>query len=1152
MGIALTEPALGFGVKFADLYGRDGLARLDHAFLDHLRDADDALADRLAAARAAPGALAALEEAALILALCPHLDDFLGRLFAVGGELAELAARQNRLAPLFACKRLFIQRRAAKAMTPADAARLDAAEVEAALALHLGGAWDELAFATRVMEWQADEAGHGPALKAAERYAAWALHSAPGRARHGRGHLFQAPGKQDPLGHVKALPVPVAGLSALAFPPERLRRRDGFSLTDPGCDLTGALDEIHTCILCHHQGKDSCSKGLRDKKTGAFARNPVGLVQAGCPLEERISEMQEAKAAGFSIGALAIAAIDNPMLAGTGHRICNDCMAACVFTNGNRQPVNIPEVESRILKDVLALPWGVEIYGLLTRWNPLDIRRPLPRPATGRTVLVVGMGPAGYTLAHHLLNEGHAVVAIDALKIEPLAPSLSGIEAAGRRVPFKAVRDMADLEEDLGSRVMAGFGGVAEYGITVRWNKNNLKILRLLLERRAEFLMLGGVRLGGTLTLADASARGFDHVALCMGAGRPTIVDIPGKLAKGVRQASDFLMALQLTGAGRPDSVANLQLRLPALVIGGGLTAIDSATEALAYYPLQVEKFLSRFETLAAGKGDAAVMADYRAEEAEIAAEFLAHGRAIRAERARAAAEGRAPDLLSLLNQWGGVSVVYRRKLVESPAYRNHEEVIKALEEGIRFIEGQSPVAVETDAFGAVGLRVRDAAGVETILPARAVIVAAGTVPNTVLAREEAGLALDGRHFQAVDEAGEPVSPERLAKPGLPLVLMRRAAEPPRLSFFGDLHPSFAGNVVSAMASAKQGYPVVSRVLAREAPRSTPEALFQAANEDFRATIHAVNRLGPAIVEVVVKAAAAARAFQPGQFYRLQNFETLAARKGGTVLAMEGLALTGAEVDRALGLVSLIVLEMGGSSSLCADLKPGEPVILMGPTGAPTETPSGETVLLAGGGLGNAVLFSIGQALRRAGSRVLYFAGYRSGADLFKRAEIEAAADAVVWCVDSGAPIAPARPQDRSFVGTIVEAMIAYAEGGLGERPLPLGAVARVVAIGSDGMMRAVAAARHGALAAHLPAGHHAIGSINSPMQCMMKEVCAQCLQRHVDPASGAETVVFSCANQDQPLDAVDFASLKERLGQNAVQEVLTRHWIAHLNRITG
>ncbi len=134
----------------------------------------------------------------------------------------------------------------------------------------------------------------------------------------------------------------------------------------------------------------------------------------------------------------------------------------------------------------------------------------------------------------------------------------------------------------------------------------------------------------------------------------------------------------------------------------------------------------------------------------------------------------------------------------------------------------------------------------------------------------------------------------------------------------------------------------------------------------------------------------AARAFQPGQFYRLQNYETLAPRVDGTTLAMEGLALTGAGVDREQGLLSTIVLEMGGSSDLCALLKPGEPVILMGPTGTPTETPAGETVLLVGGGLGNAVLFSIAAALRAQGSRVLYFAGYKTIADRYKVDDIEA------------------------------------------------------------------------------------------------------------------------------------------------------------------
>src|ERR687890_1652652 len=104
-----------------------------------------------------------------------------------------------------------------------------------------------------------------------------------------------------------------------------------------------------------------------------------------------------------------------------------------------------------------------------------------------------------------------------------------------------------------------------------------------------------------------------------MGAGRPTVIPMKNGLARGVRQASDFLMALQLTGAAKTDSVANLQLRLPVVVIGGGLTAIDTATEAMAYYPVQVEKFLARYETLSAARGEAAVRARWTQAEAEIA-----------------------------------------------------------------------------------------------------------------------------------------------------------------------------------------------------------------------------------------------------------------------------------------------------------------------------------------------------------------------------------------------------------------------------------------------------------------------------------------------------------------------------------------------------
>ncbi len=164
-------------------------------------------------------------------------------------------------------------------------------------------------------------------------------------------------------------------------------------------------------------------------EASSFKKSQLGVLLTGCPLEERISEFHKLKTQGVAIGGLAMIVIDNPMCAGTGHRICNDCMKSCIYQK--QEPVDIPQAETRTLKDVLELPWGFEIYSLITRWNPLDLRRPLPKAPTGRKVLVVGMGPAGYTLAHHLMNDGHAVVGIDGLKIEPLSPEICGVNREG-------------------------------------------------------------------------------------------------------------------------------------------------------------------------------------------------------------------------------------------------------------------------------------------------------------------------------------------------------------------------------------------------------------------------------------------------------------------------------------------------------------------------------------------------------------------------------------------------------------------------------------------------------------------------------------------------------------------------------------------------
>jgi len=220
-----------------------------------------------------------------------------------------------------------------------------------------------------------------------------------------------------------------------------------------------------------------------------------------------------------------------------------------------------------------------------------------------------GPNAYGYVVAFPEAARAHGgVVAIDGLKIEPLSERLLG----------QPVEDFdRAFGKPLDERITSGFGGVSEYGITVRWDKSFLDVLHLNLARRPHFKLYGGTRFGGTITVDDAFGRyGFHHVALAAGAGKPTVIGLKNNLIRGVRKASDFLMALQLTGAARRDSLANMQLRLPAVVVGGGLTAIDTATESLAYYPVQVEKFLARYEALTVEQGRAAAGATWASESA--------------------------------------------------------------------------------------------------------------------------------------------------------------------------------------------------------------------------------------------------------------------------------------------------------------------------------------------------------------------------------------------------------------------------------------------------------------------------------------------------------------------------------------------------------
>ena len=313
-------------------------------------------------------------------------------------------------------------------------------------------------------------------------------------------------------------------------------------------------------------------------------------------------------------------------------------MKGCIFQK--QEPVNSRRRRRGAFLDVLGLPWGFEIYGLLTRWNPINRARPFALPYRGRNVSSSASGPRTHAVYHHLLNDGFGVVGIDGLKIEPLSAELLGADAW----PPRAVKSWTELSVPLDERPLAGFGGVAEYGIPVRWDKNFLTALYLTLARRATFRVYGGVRFGGTLDVEGAFALGFDHIALAAGAGKPTIIDVKNNLIRGIRKASDFLMALQLTGAFKKDSrTCRCACRARPRRRPRGHRHDDRGGGVLPRSGREVPRSLGGAARGQEGGDEARRFKTHDAEEAIVAREFLEHwARHPLRERARAAAAEQA------------------------------------------------------------------------------------------------------------------------------------------------------------------------------------------------------------------------------------------------------------------------------------------------------------------------------------------------------------------------------------------------------------------------------------------------------------------------------------------------------------------------------
>ncbi len=1087
--------SLNFGFVFEDLSSLSGLHNLDKSFLQFLQNHDNRIADQLKHYRSIGSkAIDLTNHSEFLLQLSPFVDDFIAELFDITNENLALRKEHTKFDLIYECRRKFIQRYAIKQYPEEKLVGLDFAQITENIKLLVGNITEQ-SIAQSIIEWQKDPVTYQNELIIAAQYCAFmvAMGSSLG--------LFDLPRPVDENNHISKHKV------------DKLSRDIylGFNYRDQPSSLDKAYAMAKYCIYCHKQKKDSCSKGLKIEKPG-------------CPLKQKISEMNLLKSQGFNIAALSMIVVDNPLVAATGHRICNDCMKACIYQK--QDPVNIPLVESNILEQVLGLPWGTEIYVLLTKWNPLNIDEPLPRAFTGYNVLLTGMGPAGFALSHYLLNEGHKVTAIDGLKISPLHFDIK-----------KPIKCWQELKIPLSEKLSQGFGGVMEYGITNRWDKNNLSLLRLILERRENFNMYGGIRLGSNITTKQAFVYGFDHIALCLGGGKPRYDNLPGYFAKGVRSASDFLMNLQQGIAYHKASNTNLLIRAPFVVIGCGLTAVDSATELMHYYPMMVENFLVDWEK------SETILKNMNLEDIAIAKELIQH-----AELFRKAINDE--EKLKIMQNLGGVTICYRKSIKESPAYKlNPEEIEHALALGIKFEENILPKEICTDEFGYSKL-VKFTNGKEIL--AKSVLIAIGT---------------DNNEFQDIDETNE--FQNELAQDtfirepkGVPQNSLYPLKKRFGISYFGDCDPQYSGSVVRALASAKNGYKAISQSLVKRKPKNLTNL-----HKDLKSTVVKVNILSENIVEVIVHSPLAVQNFKPGQFFKLQNYSTNVRK------LMEPLALTGAYVDRQKGTISLIILEMGASSKLCRELVEGEEIILMGPTGTPTKIVQNKNVALIGGGLGNAVLLAVGQALKANNCTITYFAGYKKQQDRFYHEKIEHIANQVFWACQEE-KLSTSRAQDFSIKGNIIDA-INYAKNvrllskfatkeqmleahgaqnrsvldvredlsteATTQMPLEvefgrksigsLDKIEYVICIGSDRMMQAVAERK-----LELFGNAQMICSLNSPMQCMMKGICGQCIQK-VDDERG---YIFSCTAQDQDSDIINFKVLRNRLEANSLLEKWT------------
>ena len=216
---------------------------------------------------------------------------------------------------------------------------------------------------------------------------------------------------------------------------------------------------------------------------------------------------------------------------------------------------------------------------------------------------------------------------------------------------------------------------------------------------------------------------------------------------------------------------------------------------------------------------------------------------------------------------------------------------------------------------------------------------------------------------------------------------------------------------------------------------------------------------------------------------------------------------------------------------------------------APGSIPQSATITLIGGPAAVASTLAGAASWRAAGNRILFIGHFKRQAQARAvQSTLEMLTDQAIWVLDQGPELILKRKQDRCLVHGVDEFLDACAETD-GAHAAWVNESDCIILSDHPGAMQQFSTALQTRLKSELKPGLLAVASVNSPMQCMMKEVCAQCLCRHVNPATGETSkFVFSCFNQHQPLFDLDFANLQAWQGQNSVQEKISNAWLSHVS----